>query len=226
MARDNSPKERQKQQLERKLARRASYDRILIISEGSKTEPNYFSEIRQSYRLHTANVEVRRSELGTAPIQVVQYAKDLFEFGDRHKNIQARAFEQVYVVFDRDDHGSYFDALKLTESLDGKLKNDNKQLISFKAIASVPSFELWLLLHYEDIQAPIDRDKVTRRLKNHIPGYEKGAKHTFSITREHLSVATQRAETLAAKFSARTVPEPYTAIGYLVTLLTSLRSGK
>lgn len=74
MARDNSPKVRQHQQLERKLARRASYDRILIISEGSKTEPNYFEEIRQTYRLHTANVDVRPSELGTAPIQVVQYA--------------------------------------------------------------------------------------------------------------------------------------------------------
>ena len=68
MARDNSPKERQRQQLERKLARRASYDRILIVSEGSKTEPNYFGEIRQAYRLHTANVEVRPSELGTEAI--------------------------------------------------------------------------------------------------------------------------------------------------------------
>lgn len=35
MARDNSPKERQKKQLERKLGRLASYDRILIASEGS-----------------------------------------------------------------------------------------------------------------------------------------------------------------------------------------------
>lgn len=96
MARDNSPKERQKRQLERKLARRASYDRILIVSEGSKTEPNYFKEIRSDYRLHTANIEVRSSELGTAPIQVVRYAKELFENGDRHKRIQARAFEQVY----------------------------------------------------------------------------------------------------------------------------------
>ena len=76
MARDNSPKERQKKQLERKLSRRASNDRILIVSEGSKTEPNYFSEIRAAYRLHTANVEVRPSELGSAPIQVVQYARD------------------------------------------------------------------------------------------------------------------------------------------------------
>ncbi|MBI5920192.1 MAG: RloB domain-containing protein [Betaproteobacteria bacterium] len=223
MARNNSPKERQQKQLERKLGRRASYDRILIVSEGSKTEPNYFCEIRAAYRLHTANVEVRPSELGTAPIQVVRYARELFENGDRHKNIQPRAFEQVYAVFDRDDHDSYFNALRLAESLDGKLKNDAKQLISFQAIASVPSFELWLLLHYENIQAPLHRDEVMQRLKQHIPGYEKGAGHAFSTTREHLTVATQRAEALAAKFTADTAPEPYTAIANLVKLLTTLR---
>ena len=149
MARDNSPSERQKKQLERKLGRRASYDRILIVSEGSKTEPNYFKEIRAAHRLQTANVEVQPGELGTQPIQVVQYAKSLFENGDRHKQIQPRAFEQVYAVFDRDDHRTYFDALQLAESLDGKLRNDNKQPVSLKAIASVPCFELWLLLHYE-----------------------------------------------------------------------------
>lgn len=223
MARDNSPKERQKKQLERKLDRRASYDRILIVSEGSKTEPNYFSEIRTAYRLHTANVEVRPSGLGTAPIQVVQYAKELFENGDRHKNIRPRAFEQVYAVFDRDDHDSYFNALRLAESLDGRLKNDAKQFIRFQAIASVPSFELWLLLHYEDIQAPLHRDEVMQRLKLHIPGYEKGACQAFATTRERLAVASQRAEALTAKFTADTAPEPYTAIVELVKLLITLR---
>lgn len=226
MARDNAPKVRQRQQLERKRARRASYDRILIVSEGSKTEPNYFSEIRQAYRLHTANVEVRPSERGTAPIQVVEYAKELFEFGDKHKNIQPRAFEQVYAVFDRDDHGSYFDALQMAESLDGKLKNDNKQFVRFQAIASVPSFELWLLLHYEDIQTPMHRDEVMRRLKIHIHGYEKGALQIFSVTRERLPVATQRALALAARFNARSVPEPFTAVVGLVMSLTHLRAGK
>lgn len=224
MARDNSPKERQRQQLERKLARRASYDRILIVSEGSKTEPNYFGEIRHAYRLHTANVEVRRSELGTAPIKVVQYARELFEFGDKHKNIQPRTFEQVYAVFDRDDHGSYFDALTMADSLDGKLKNDNKQFVRFQAVASVPNFELWLLLHYEDIQSPIHRDDVMRRLRGHIPDYEKGATRVFSITRQRVPLAMQRAEALTAKFNARSEPEPFTAIGELVGLLTKLRA--
>ncbi len=35
MVRDNSPKIRQRAQLERKQTQRASYDRVLIVSEGS-----------------------------------------------------------------------------------------------------------------------------------------------------------------------------------------------
>jgi hypothetical protein len=62
---------------------------FLIVCEGEKTEPNYFREIRAAHRLHTANVEVQPSELGTAPIQVVQYAQTLFKNGDRQKWIFA-----------------------------------------------------------------------------------------------------------------------------------------
>ncbi len=223
MGRDNQPKVRQLVRREQKEARRDSYARILIVSEGSKTEPLYFEEIRAAYQLHSANVAVQPSQLGTAPIQVVKYARQLFEKGDLYKGIRPQNFDQVLAVFDRDEHGSYFDALSLATSLNGRLKNDNRQPVSFKAVASVPSFELWLLLHYEDIQAPIHRTAVVQRLKQHIPGYEKGVGGAFAITRDRLAVATQRAQVLAAKFNAHTDPEPYTAIAELVTLLTTLR---
>jgi hypothetical protein len=223
MARDNAPKERNRKELERKRGRRASYDRILIVSEGKKTEPNYFHEIRSTYRLHTANVQVRPSELGTSPLQVVQYARELFTHGDRHKGIQPRAFEKVFAVFDRDDHDSYKDALNLVASLDGRLRSDAKQPVSFQAIASVPCFELWLLLHYEDIQAPLHRNDVMRRLRSYIPDYQKGMNNAFATTKEHLAIATERAERLAIGFSPYTDPEPYTGIGELVKLFAALR---
>jgi very-short-patch-repair endonuclease len=77
MGKDNQPKARQAAKLARKRARRAPYDRILIVSEGSKTEPHYFREIRAHYRLHTANVQVQPGALGTQPLQVVEYAEQL-----------------------------------------------------------------------------------------------------------------------------------------------------
>lgn len=223
MGRDNQPKARQLARREQKESRCAAYARILIVSEGSKTEPLYFEDIRAAYQLHSANVEVQPSQLGTAPIQVVRYARQLFEKGDLHKGIRPKNFDHVYAVFDRDDHGSYFDALNLAASLDGKLRNDAKQSVSFKAIASVPSFELWLLLHYEDIQHPLHRDDVMQRLKQHIPGYEKGTGGAFATTRDRMDTATQRAQALATKFNAYTAPEPYTGISDLVTLLITLR---
>lgn len=223
MGRDNQPKVRQLARQKQKETRRASYPRILIVSEGSKTEPLYFEDIRAAYQLHSANVEVQPSQLGTEPIQVVTYAKQLFEEGDLDKAIRPRSFDQVYAVFDRDDHKSYFNALSLAASLEGKMKNDARQPVSFKAIASVPSFELWLLLHYQDIQAPLHRDEVMQRLKQYILGYDKGAAGAFATTRDRLETATQRAQALAARFNAYTDPEPYTAITDLVTLLTTLR---
>ncbi len=224
MGRDNQPKERQLRRKAAKEANRASYARILIVTEGSKTEPLYLEEIRSACQLHSANLEVQPGQLGTAPVQVVKYAQQLFEEGNLHKGIRPRSFDQVYAVFDRDDHDSYFDALNLAQSLNGKLRNDDRQPVTFKAIASIPSFELWLLLHYQDIQAPIQRDEVMARLKHHIPGYEKGAGCAFSTTRDRLETATQRAEVLAEKFNAFTAPEPFTALYELVTMLMALRA--
>jgi hypothetical protein len=155
---------------------------------------------------------------------VVRYAKELFENGNPNKGIQARAFEKVFAVFDRDDHQTYFDALTFASTLDGRLLNDLKRPVEFRAIASVPSFELWLLLHYENIQAPIHRDEVMRRLKGYIPNYDKGAIGAFAATRTQLDTATQRAEFLAQRFTPYTEPAPFTGITELVKLLISLRS--
>ncbi len=223
MGRDNQAKVRQLRRKVAKEARRTSYTRILIVTEGSKTEPLYLEEIRSAYQLHSASVAVQPGRFGTAPMQVVHYARQLFMEGDLHKGIRPKTFDQVYAVFDRDEHHSYFDALDQMKALDGKLRNDENQPVCFKAIASIPSFELWLLLHYEDIQAPIQRDEVLARLSQHIPGYDKGAGGAFALTRDRLDTATQRAQVLATKFTAYTAPEPFTALHLLVSLLTTLR---
>ena len=203
MVRDNSPKVRQRKQLERKRAKRAGYDRILIVSEGSKTEPNYFNEIRVDCRLQTANVEIHPGKLGTEPRDVVRYAQQLFEKGDQAKGIQAKAFEKIYVVFDRDEHRTYFEALDYVESLDGRLRNDIRQAVSFQVIASIPCFEVWLLLHFEEVQNLIHRDEVLRRLKRFLPNYVKGGNSTFATKKRFLEQASQRAKTLSKVGNAR-----------------------
>lgn len=223
MGRDNQAKARQASKLVRRKAQRASYDRILIVSEGSCTEPNYFREIRAAHRLHSANVQVRHSELGTQPLQVVDFALELFLKGDPAKGIRPRAFEQVYALFDRDDHQTYHAALTKAQVQDRRLKNDLNQPVRFEAIASVPCFELWLLLHFEDVLAPLHRDEVHARLKHHLPRYEKGGGGHYTALIDRLPVAAERALQLATHANAFDGHAPYTQVGQLVAFLTAIK---
>lgn len=224
MGKDNQPKARQAAQLARKAGRRATYDRILIVTEGSKTEPLYLGEIRKEFRLQTANVQVRYSHFGTSPMKIVEYAEHLFVNGDEAKNIQPRAFEQVYVVFDRDDHESYHIALDKMAALNGKLRNDAKQKVVFQAVASVPCFELWLLLHFENVLAPLHRTDVYQRLRQYLPNYDKGQAGHYAQTCQHLAVATERTVHLAQMTTAHNGVELYTDMHLLVHLLSTLKS--
>lgn len=176
MGKDNQPKHRQQERdLRRRATIRQPYERLLIVCEGEKTEPQYLDEIRQELRLATAHVQVRPGAFGTEPIQVADYAEHLFRRGDRANGIEAKTFDRVIAVFDRDDHRTYHEALAKAASLDRHLTNDEKIRIPFQAVAAVPCFELWLLLHFEDVQAPIHRNEVYQRLRQYLPGYEKGA---------------------------------------------------
>ena len=216
MARENSPRNRQRAQLERKQNKRASYDRILIVCEGAKTEPLYFNEIRQFYKLHTANIQVKQGGYGTQPQKIVDFA--LVE------SLKTKRWEQVYCVFDRDDHPGFHNARQSMVALDQKHKNDLKQPIRFTAIPSIPSFELWLLLHFDCITREIHRDKVMSLLHqpNRLPGYDKGQGAHFARTRDKLPVAFDNAARLIAERERHGNENPYTAVGELVQRLIAL----
>lgn len=223
MGKDNQPKHRQARDLKRRAAQRAPYERLLIVCEGEKTEPQYLLEIRNDYRLNSANVQVKPSATGTQPLQIVDYAEKLFRSGDNHIRIQPRTFDRVVVVFDRDDHATYHSALNRADALNGNLKNDDGQRIPFQAIASVSCFELWLLLHFEDVHAPMHRADVYSRLKTHLPEYDKGQGGNWAATKDRLEIATKRAKARSVATTAYDGREPFTAMHELVSLLRNLR---
>lgn len=226
MGRDNQPKHRQKaRDIKRRSARYAPHKRVLIVCEGQKTEPLYLREIRSEYRLNTANVQVWTSTLGTQPLQVVEHAEHLFREGDNAKEILPRSFDLLFAVFDRDDHTTYHQALAKAQALDGKLKNDCGEQVSFQAIVSCPCFELWLLLHFVDVQAPLHRQEVYERLKQDqcLPGYDKGQGGHWAATKNRLPEAIRRAEARAEATTAHNGIEPYTDMHRLVSQLIQLK---
>lgn len=185
------------------------------MSEGSKTEPNYFEEIRQQNSIPTLHVKVLPSSYGTQPRQVVNCAEDIAT--------KTKAYERVYAVFDRDDHSTYHDALNRSAALNGKLRNDNGSPVYFAAIPSVACFELWLLLHYEEVCTFQDRKITVERLKCYLPDYAKGSTGIYKLTEPNLSTAVQRAQWLRQHFHAHTGTDPFTSVDEVVELLRSMR---
>ncbi|RQS57435.1 RloB domain-containing protein [Burkholderia sp. Bp8963] len=214
MARDDHPRHRRARRIERKAARREAFERILIVTEGEKTEVNYFEEIRREYRLPSAAVHVCPAD-GTNPLQVVNYALDFCQ-----KTCQ---WERVFAVIDRDDHAQYDEALRRAAEHNGTITNDEKQPIAFQAIPSNPCFELWPLLHFQRSEAHIHRDDVVRLLSGYINGYQKGKRGLFAATHRGLEAAYMNAQLLRQRLE-RPAQNPSTDVDILVRVLTTLRN--
>ena len=156
-------KPRQRGHLRRKGPKREPYDRVLIVCEGSKTEPSYFRSLVDRYRLSTANVEITGS--GSDPRALVNKAKSL---RDKEKQ-RGDQYDAVYCVFDRDQHAHFNTASN--EALSAKLK----------LARSWPCFEFWLLLHFVYSRRPYGpsgnrtaAENCVRELRQHLPNYTKG----------------------------------------------------
>ena len=111
---------------------------ILIVTEGQKTEKEYFDALIQKLGVG-ASVDLAEKG-GSAPTSVVKKAMKSIDRGDD--------YEIIYCVFDRDDHDDYDYAIKLINSV------DKERDIEIHAIPSIPCFECWLYLHSDYLTKP------------------------------------------------------------------------
>lgn len=197
----------------RKTNRRPSYERLLVVCEGSKTEPQYFQEIKQQCRLQSC---ILHSDSGTAPFSVVTCAERIFKEGKTP--FGPKGFDAVYAVFDRDTHPQYIQALNKAAQLNKQLKNDERQDVSFIAVPSNPCFELWLLLHFRDVQAYCSSQEMISQLRLFLGSYDKAQHGLYALTRATWKTARTRANALNQKGS----PHTQTLYTEAVTLVDKL----
>jgi RloB-like protein len=141
---------------------------------------------------------------------VVNEAIDAKQWSDRlPKKRCDDKYDEVWAVFDRDDHPLYTEAQKQAD--------DNK----IHCANSDPSFELWLLLHFHDQTAPIDRKAARKKLKQHLPKFDKHV--DFVSLAAGLDEACLRAKKLRQLVKAnKTDGNPSTKVNRLVA---SARAG-
>jgi RloB-like protein len=203
--------------LERRKAKRASYDRVLIVCEGEKTEPNYFNELIDYYKLNTANVAID-GKCGSSPRNVFERALELWNREDR----KGDSFDRVYCVFDKDNHESYDETLNRISR--AKPRN------VFCSAVSVPCFEYWILLHFNYSTRPYAAthsasvgDQVFKELKGLMPTYEKGCKGIFSLLNDQVEFAKKNAERALANADKNHTDNPSTQIHKLIHYLQNLK---
>jgi RloB-like protein len=176
--------------LRRKRPGRDPYPRILMVFEGSVTEPKYFKDLTKLWGLNPRNVEIPKHSGSSDPVGVVDSA--LANFKDDND------FDKIYCIVDRDKHQKYSQALDKVRR--HRLGRRGKLIL----ITSNPCFEIWLLLHYVYTAAAFqcasisgsNADEVIRELRKHISGYDKGMEGLFVITQPNINDAKRHADQL------------------------------
>jgi RloB-like protein len=192
---------------------REPYDRVLIVCEGKKTEPYYFTGLRLHYRLSSANIKIMPAN-GTDPLSIVSFAE-----------ARLSDYDRAFCVFDRDGHQNYDAAVaKVAQSVEGR----SRKLV---AVTSWPCFELWILLHFNYSAAPFNRagrksscERVIAKLADHFPGYQKGLKNIFALLASKTGDAILNGQRLQRENARTASTNPATRVHELVQYLIDLKT--
>lgn len=154
--------------LRRRAARREPKRRFILFCEGKKTEPVYFSAVGRLYSDALVSIEI--NEAVGVPYTIAEKAVGqakllgLTKRSRRKKNSFEEA-DEVWAVFDRDNHPNFDNAVTLCENNGIRIARSN------------PCFELWLVLHEQEFDRPDSRHAVQEKLEGLRPEYDKdGAK--------------------------------------------------
>jgi hypothetical protein len=214
--RDNHPKHRQRRResrrLERKQSTRAGLPAILIVCEGRETEPNYLRGLCDEHGVNRANVIVIAGDEETNAIGLVRKARRRFELD--------RDFDAVFVVCDCAGE----DLTEARRLAAVPLRSVTGELLPVSLIVSRPSFEFWLLLHFEYAARPFPTaDSVIDLLRRHVTDYEKADRQIFGKVRAGLDRAIGHVGRLKAELAAIGALSPDTDMPVLLQKLMSLR---
>lgn len=166
----------------RKTNKKKANKVILLVVEG-QTEKEYFSELKSCEKLSGITIIPKQASHSSI--------SDILECAIREE--KDKVYDSIWCVFDK-DVSSYSKTTKKAQNLESKAIKKG-----IKVADSLPSFEVWFLLHYAIPQYNyLNQVKVIKDLKNYIPNYKKGME-IYSQLKPQLSVARKNAQDLDSK---------------------------
>ena len=166
---------KRKSELKRKRDARVERPVILIVCEGTKTEPNYF----KSFRITSMTVEIKG--LGEGPVNLVNFACERKE-----------DYDQLWCVFDRDR--------VLKDRFNAAISKAARN--SIKIAYSNEAFELWYLLHFNYLTSGISREQYCKKLNKLIgKKYKKNDEHMYDQLLDKQPTAIKNAKRLLGQYT-------------------------
>ena len=154
---------------QRSLGERRYRRMFLVVSEGEKTEPEYFRLLGKM----CGDVSVRcvgNLRHKSAPQHLLSWMEE------KLKNESMKESDEAWLVVDRDQWNK-----EHLEKLCRWTQN-NKDTYAKKLAISNPKFEYWLLLHFENGAKSKTAKKCIKKLQQYCPQYDKGiTKKEFTL---------------------------------------------
>ncbi len=151
-------------------------EKILIVCEGTNTEPSYFRQF------HLPNAVIEKMEVVGTGYNTLS----LVEFAEKLKNSKYPDYE-VWCVFDADPKpGNPQQLVNFTNAI------KKAEALGYNVAYSNQAFEYWLILHFEDHQGtPMHRDLYYNKINKHIKLINKKAiydKNSKTVTEDIFNI--------------------------------------
>lgn len=153
--------------------------RVLIACEDTKSSKLYFSKMIKDYGLRGKVVFAKH--IGTNPMKVLEAIKN-------HLTEDSN-FDEKWIVIDKDSYSR--------AEFNGAI--DSAKALGINVAYANEAYELWILLHFENQRAFIDRVHLNKKLKALID-YEKNNEFIYEIIKSKQREAIKRSKELIQHF--------------------------
>lgn len=167
----------------RGVPERAYIKHLHVYTEGEITEKEYLQAFcRVIIPCHSKfRLSIQSSKGKSSPRNILNVIRrDTKTFGDKTSN-------EIWVLIDQDDWpASDVESLKEGKSI--------RQAVSiYKVLQSIPKFELWVLLHFDEASGVSTSKEIDERLKSNIQNYNKHLPDNL-FTKSNVQTAIKRAK--------------------------------
>lgn len=165
-------------------------EKHLILCEGTKTEPNYFEEIKKRIdNNYNDKITINVIPSGKGRLALLEEAQEIVEKSKTNYN-------HVWLVYDKDD----FDKDEFDNTV-FKIQSINKKSeTKYHALWSNQCVEVWFLLHFIDLKVDLSREEYITKLNQNFKKkgiadeYVKNDDLIYNKLEEYQDVAIKRAK--------------------------------